>query len=250
MNLEYDLLGVEELLDYFNIEKTRALINEQLDADITTPGGRLTDHLQPLWSRYSSLEHDHANLDPDTYAEIKNKFDSICLMFVEYICKKFDISVDEGWLENLNRSEVHGLAVMLYSFFVIDIENLILEVLIKYIDKNLDILVEQFGDNLKSRKDAAYISLKKTVEPEYAVIGACVFDVCFWIIDQMSENEFFDYIDGDYIPLSYIKGWFDDSHLSGDFMQRIYDLFKNTGDWKSRICFNIITNIRTRHAKS
>ena len=248
MNLEYDLLGVEGLLDYFDIEKTRDLITEQLNADSLTPGGRLTDHLQPLWARYSSLEHDHNGLDPSVYDEVKAKFDSICLMFIDYICKKYGLSLDEGWLENMNRSEIHGLAVMLYSFFVIDMENLILEVLIKYIDANVDMLATQFGDNLKARKDAAYISLKKIVDSRYAVIGASIYDVCYWILDQMSENEFFDHIDGDYIPLTIIAKWFDDMHINGEFMQKIYEIFKNS-DWKSRICFNLITNIKKRHPK-
>lgn len=247
MMLDYDILGVEELLDFFNIEKTRDLVKEQLEMDDFAPGGKVTDHLQPLWARYNDVTELEDIKYTDKKEEFAKKFDAICMIFIEAVMNKYGLDYDEGWMQNLERSDIHGIAVMLYSFFVIDIENLILEVLIKFIDINIDTIATQFGENLKARKDAAYLSLKKSVAPSYAVVGASIFDICYWILDQMTENEFFDLIDGDYIPLEYVEKWFNDGHIEGKFMDKIYELFKVNGDMKARICYKIITNIRTRH---
>ena len=239
---EYSMLGVSDILDCFDVEKTSKLIHEQLSSDEYMPGGMIVDHLKPMWVRYKSLKVDpEYDIDESTVNAAKEKFDNICLLFIDEITRRYGITIDIGWLENCDNTTIHSLALIMYSFFVLDIEENIKEVLYKYIVDHIEDLAYHFGDNIKNRKDSPFLSFKKSMPIEYAIVGADIYNVCYWVLDQMSEEEFFNYIDGDYIPQSYIKSLFDDGRFNGHFVQEIYACFKQNSGLRSRICFELIS---------
>ena len=90
MTLDYDLLGVEELLDYFNIEKTRDLVKEQLEMDDFAPGGKVTDHLQPLWARYNDITELEDIKYTDKREEFAKKSNTLNRFFNRYIFVVWD----------------------------------------------------------------------------------------------------------------------------------------------------------------
>lgn len=246
----FAMLGIEDVLDYFDIEKTHKLIQDQLSADDFAPTGIITDHLKPMWVRYKALKVDpEQSMDASTVTMAKEKFDQICLLFIKAVTDKFGITIDIGWLENQTPDTVHSIALLLYTFYVIDLESTLTEVLYKYIVDHSNDLSEHFAEIMKTRKDAPYIAYKKIMPSNYAIIAASIYDICYWILDQMSEEEFMDYVSGDYIPQPYIKEMFDDGHLSGFWVNKIYQHFRNNSALRTRICFELITLFKNNHKK-
>ena len=246
----FAMLGIEDVLDYFDIEKTNKLIHDQLDADEFAPGGIVTDHLKPMWVRYQALKVDPEQaLDSSAVEMAKQKFDNICLLFIKVVTERFGITIDIGWLENQSPETIHSIALLLYTFFVIDLESTLTEVLYCYIKDHATDLAEHFAEIMKTRKDAPYIAFKKTMTPEYAVIAANIYDICYWILDQMTEEEFMDYVSPDYVPQPHIKAMFDEGHLSGNYVDKIHDYFRKNGGLRTRICFELISLFKNNHKK-
>ena len=247
---EYSMNGIEDILDYFNIDRTYKLINEQLNGDEVSPSGAVPDHLKPLWVRYKNISPDlNEGIDSSVIYAVNDRFDTICMMFIDIICKKYGLTIDTGWLENEPRDTIHSLALILYTFFVLDLESNIKEVVYKYIIEHSEELAQHFGDLSKNRKDSPYLTMKKYMQANYAAIAASINDVCLWILDQMDEEEFFSYLDEDYIPHPIVKRLFEEGHMDGKFMGHVYNSFVNNNTIRCRIVFDLITLLKTNHKR-
>ena len=250
MSDEYSMLGIEDILDYFNIDRTYKLIQEQLHDDDMSPSGTLSDHLKPLWVKYKSIQPDpNEGIDSSVMYAVGDRFDTICRMFIDVIAKKFNITLDTGWFEDQPRDTLHSMALLMYTFFVLDLESNIKEVLYKYIVEHSSELAQHFGDNIKTRKDSPFITMRKNMDTDYAIIGANIIDVCMWILDQMTEDEFFELLGDEYMPQSVIKNMFDEGHMDGQFVGNIYNFFINNNTVRCRIIFDILTLLKTNNKK-
>jgi hypothetical protein len=247
---EYSMLGIEDILDYFDIDRTYKLINEQLNDDDLSPSGILPDHLKAMWVKYKAMQVDPDNgIDSSVINAVNDRFDTICRMFIDSISKRYALTLDVGWLEDQPRDTLHSLALLLYTFFVLDIESNLKEVLYKFIVEHSTDLAAHFGENLKNRKDSPYITMKKVMQQDYAVIAANINDVCMWVLDQMDEEEYFSYIDSDYMPKPVIKELFDEGHIAGEFVGHIYNFFVSNNSMRYRIIFDIISLLKINHKK-
>lgn len=250
MTDEYSMFGIEDILDYFNIDKTYKLITDQLKDDEMSPSGTMSDHLKPLWVKYKSIHIDHdQGIDSNVMYTVNDRFDTICRMFIDVISKKFDITLDTGWFEKQSSDTLHSIALLMYTFFVLDLESNIKEVLYKYIVDHSSELAQHFGENIKSRKDSPFITLKRVMPLDYAIIGASINDVCILVLDQMTEDEFFSYLDEDYIPQPVIKSLFEEGHMDGHFASSISNFFVNNNTIRCRIIFDILSLLESNHKK-
>ena len=250
MTDDFAMLGIEDILDYFDVQKTYKLICEQLANDEIAPGGILVDHLKPMWVRYKAIKVDpEYRLDSSDVNMIRDKFTKICYMFIEVISSKFGIDIDTFWFGDQNDEDVHSIALLMYSFFVIDFESNLKEVLYKYITIDADELAKRFGEAMKTRKDAPYLAYKKYMANEYAIIAANIYDICYWILSQMTEEEYMNLIDSDYLPQVHIKNLFEDGRMDGRYMEKIYEQFRLNGALRSRICFDLISLFKNNHKK-
>lgn len=231
---------VSEILDTFNMEEITKLLQDQIDSDEDI-GILRVDHFKPLYYKYQSIINTESNTD-----EIKNsakqKFLDICIIFLSIISKKFNINIDDNWLDD-NYNNIPGLAMALYSFFVLDIESNIYDVCLNYIKKNQTFVYESFEDR-KNKKDAATLVNKKLMTQEKAIIVSNIYDITAWILSQLSEEDFINYLNNDYLPLTLISNMIEEGLLNGDFMMEINDIYSSNIGLKSSVCFRLISILK------
>lgn len=156
---EKTFLEVSDILESFNIDEINKLIEEQITTDYNDDiySDLLTNHLQPLYYNYASLTK--YDLDEETKSLAENKFVSICVAFLNAIVNRFKISIDTEWLSS-HYSDVPAITMFMYSFFVIDFQNNVYEILVNYIEKNNEEIAKVFS-GMKVKKDASSIANKK-----------------------------------------------------------------------------------------
>ena len=204
------------------------------------------DHLKPLYYNYAKIINNDG-YDQDTKDEATNKYFSICKIFIRKIMHKFNLEIDDVWVED-NYSSIPGLAMALYNLFILDFSSNILEVIINYLIKNAKEIHKVF-EPMKSKKDVCSINNNKKLSPEMAVIVSNIYEVCTWILTQIDNEEFFEYMDEGYLPRELLKVLYENGVLSGDFMSSICSIFKTNIPLKSMIGFDIMYKVRNEEIK-
>lgn len=233
---------VSEILDIFNLEEIRRMLDKQLNingsSEITTS---LSDHFKPLYYKYHSIVDCDEN-SSEVKQEAESRFMDICNIFLNMICKKFHLEIDDMWKQN-HYQDIPGFTMALYSFFILEMQSNIYDVCMNYINKNTQQIFEVFEDR-KTKKDAATLVNKKLTTPEKAVIISNIYDVTAWILNQISEEEFLNLLNQDYLPLNLIRGLLENGIMAGEFMEEINDIYASHISLKSNVCFNIITTFK------
>ena len=228
---------VSEILDTFNLDEITKLLKSQIESndDIGTQG---VDHFKPLYYKYQSIINTDENTD-EIKDNAKQRFMDICTIFLSLISEKYHINIDSTWIDD-NYNNIPGLAMALYSFFVLDIESNIYDVCLNYIKKNQSFIYESFEDR-KNKKDAATLVNKKILPQDMAVILSNIYDISSWILSQLSEEDFIGYLSPDYLPLKLISNMVSDGLLNGEFMMEINDVYNSNIGLKSSVCFQLIS---------
>ena len=235
---------VSEILDTFNLDEITKLLQNQI-ASNDDMGTREVDHFKPLYYKYQSIINTDENSD-EIKDGAKQRFMDICTIFLSLISNKYHIDIDSTWVDD-NYNNIPGLAMALYSFFVLDIESNIYDVCLNYIKKNQTFVYESFEDR-KNKKDAATLINKKMMAPDMAIIVSNIYDISSWILSQLSEEDFIKYLNGDYLPLKLISNMVDDGLISGEFMTEINDIYNSNIGLKSSICFRLISFLMNESA--
>lgn len=228
---------VSEILDTFNLDEITKLLKSQIDSN-DDMGTQVVDHFKPLYYKYQSILNTDENPD-EIKDSAKQKFMDICEIFLSLISEKYHINIDSTWIDD-NYNNIPGLAMALYSFFVLDIESNIYDVCLNYIKKNQTFVYESFEDR-KNKKDASTLVNKKLMSQDMAVILSNIYDITSWVLSQLSEEDFISYINADYLPLKLISNMVDEGLINGDFMTDINDIYNSNIGLKSSVCFQLIT---------
>lgn len=239
-------LELSEILDTFDTEEINLIIESQ----ITNPrfdmiGDSSVDQFTPLKTRYEGIIE--ANEDPDILRDVQNRFLSICDLFLDAIEQKYSIKLDDEWKET-HLTDIPEVTAALYNTFVLNFITHIEDVLFQYIMRNRMEIFNLFEDN-KNRKDASTISKKKNFNIEDAVILADIYDICAWILDNMSVDDWFSYVDPDEMDMALIHSMYESANLmdsdEGDppiavtFVDRIAAIFKKDTSVKGVLCFKL-----------
>ena len=233
---------VSEILDTFNLEEITRLLYSQIDPTEDQRSTHMVDHFKPLYYKYKSIISTEENTE-DMKTTATERFQEICNIFLDLICKKFHIEINTTWRED-HITELPGLIMALYSFFVLDIISNLEEVCINFIRRNAKMICEVFEDK-KNNKDAATISNKRSsMTVETVLIASNIYDVTSWILSQLSEQQYIIYMDQEYIPLRLISSLLEEGLLAGQFMMEINDLYSTNIDIKSAVCFNILAILK------
>lgn len=246
---EYSMDGIEDLLDFFDTEKTAKTIEQQIMTDefgLDAP----IDYYRPYYTRYKTLEVDIDNgITEDMVNQCRHKAKVVALMFIDAILKKFNLKIDEFWVENMSESELQGVTLVLYDFFILHMKEYLFEVLTRYIDANHEMLAEQFEHNPRISKDASLSAFLKIMKEEYAVIGANIYDVCSIALNNLNEIEYINHINADNEIQPHIKRFFEEGKLSGNFIDIIERLMSEVSNGlKSHTGFEIIAYLKRHYS--
>lgn len=245
-------LEVSEIMDTFNIEEISLIVESQIsDPKFDMLGDSSVDQFSPLKNRYEGIVAE--NEDPDILLEVQDRFLSICGIFLDAIEKKFAIALSDEWKET-HRNDIPDVTEALYNVFVINFITYIEDVLFNYIVKNKMTIFHVFEDD-RNKKDASTIAKKKNFNIEDAVILADIYDICAWILDNLTVDQWFEYTDLEEVNMALIHSLYESTDLmdseEGDppisvtFVDRFTTIFKKDTSVKGVLCFNLLNRLMT-----
>lgn len=231
---------VSEILDTFNISDVSSLLEKQLDLSENL-SVNMTDYFKPLHLQFSKIMNDESIPD-DIKSDAKERFLNVCRIFIRIIADKFELEVDTEWMID-HEGDLPGFATVLYCFFVKDIISNIQEVCINYINTNKKEIFEIFEER-KNKKDSITLVNKKNFPLDMAVILANIYDVTTWIISTISEEQYVQYMNQEYIPLRVVYPMLEDGIIAGDFMEVINELYRENLNLRASVCYKILTSFK------
>lgn len=234
------LQEVANILDDFDESTLIGLFKSQIiqdDSYVTIP----VDHFEPLYVSYEkAMKIETA--EEDDIAQIKEKFQNICLSIIQFIQAKFGFELDTEWLET-RYGDLPAITLALYRFFVIDIFYVILGVLNNYIAKNSNDLYKAFSD-IPFKRDVSTITNLKILRPEYATIVSSLFDVTDYAFTLIDNDTLFDYINQSYDPATILHGCVEQGIVTGDFARTIADIYKGNLELRSKVAIELAYRIK------
>lgn len=232
---EISISAISDILDSFDVAEIRELFEDQILRRESYSGIPI-DQFQPLYINYNKLIKSE-DADQDELREGEAKFDAICDILLATIEEKFDIQIDETYLEDNARNKP-AIALALYNFFVLDLYSNIKELLRNYILRNQNDLYQKFKD--VPRKSIAGASLT----PNGEVIFRNIYDICTYILSELTGDTAFEYLDDGYLPMKVLRNLVDQQVADGDFIAAIGSIFNADTSFKSQMGFDLMYALR------
>lgn len=243
-------LELSEILDTFDTNEISLIVDSQiLDPKFDMLGDASVDQFSPLKNRYEGIIE--VNENPEILEEVQARFLSICDIFLDALERKFSMKISDEWKEN-HRNDIPDVTEALYNTFVLNFITNMEDVLFKYILKNKMEIFRVFEDD-RNKKDASTIAKKKNFNIEDAVILADIYDICAWILDNLTVDSWFEYSDLDEVDMALIHSMYESTDLmdseEGDppvsvtFVDRLTEIFKKDTSVKGVLCFNLINRL-------
>lgn len=245
-------LELSEILDTFDTNEISLIVDSQiLDPKFDMLGDASVDQFSPLKNRYEGIIE--VNENPDILEEVQARFLSICDIFLDALERKFSIKVSDEWKET-HRNDIPEVTGAIYNTFVLNFITNMEDVLFKYILKNKMDIFRAFEDD-RNKKDASTIAKKKNFNIEDAVILADIYDICAWILDNLTVDSWFEYSDLEEVDMALIHSMYESTDLmdseEGDppvsvtFVDKLTEIFKKDTSVKGVLCFNLINRLTT-----
>lgn len=243
-------LELSEILDTFDTNEISLIVDSQiLDPKFDMLGDASVDQFSPLKNRYEGIIE--VNENPEILEEVQARFLSICDIFLDALERKFSVKISDEWKEN-HRNDIPDVTEALYNTFVLNFITNMEDALFKYILKNKMEIFRVFEDD-RNKKDASTIAKKKNFNIEDAVILADIYDICAWILDNLTVDSWFEYSDLDEVDMALIHSMYESTDLmdseEGDppvsvtFVDRLTEIFKKDTSVKGVLCFNLINRL-------
>lgn len=239
-------IEVSDILDSFDLAEIQKLISEQINTNYTSDEYTPTiDFFKPLYYNYAKLSK--YDIDEDTRKQAESKFYMICFSLLRAILSKFDIEIDHDWLSD-HYSDIPGITIAFYSFFVLDFNTNLYELLVNYINTN-SVEISKIFESLKIKKDASSMSNRKNLSNQMALIISNIYDISDWIFQALTEQDYFEYLNNSYVPVRFLSEMYKDDRISANFAAVIYNIFHSNITLKSEICFKYISQVKNGEIK-
>lgn len=234
------LIERSEILASFNKEEMTELLNDQIHNLFNEINGIPVDYLKPYYYKYKSMSS--MDMDSDLRTELNQKFNQVALVFINKIEEVFRITLDKDWLDS-HAKDIPSVALMMYSFFVLELGSNIEDAIHRGILLDADNLYALFEER-KNKKDGSTVLYSKTANPKLALLLANIYDVSTQVIEDMTEEEYLSNLPEGYLPGELISKLYKNGYLVGEFMEVIRENFLNSSFLRSMTCFNIEASYR------
>ena len=234
------LIERSEILQSFNAEEISQLVKDQMKNLFTEMNGIPIDYLKPIYYNYQQMKD--MEMDEDLRRTLNEDYITTVKIFIAEIEEAFGFKIDENYIEN-NVVDLPSLALVLYSFFVLELSNNIEDSLHRAIKMDADNLYDLFEER-KNKKDGSTAIYSKCGDPKLALLMANIYDVSVQVMTEMTEEEFLKYLPEGYLPGDVVRKLYEEGKLMGDFMEVIRENFIKSSFLRSMICFNIESTYR------
>lgn len=240
-----DFLDVSEIIDTFDADEARTMIHSQLELLDNDACEIMTDNFKMLYKRYANLRNARDSIGEDIFLDAEERFLTICEIFIDEISKKLGFSMNQDYLDE-NRAVLPAIVLPLYLFFIMDLRSNIYNVLISFIAKNRDDIIEAFKER-QNKHDVVTTSNGKTIEDVgTAIIVSNIYDVIDYCMRDMTAEVYMENIEKGYIAYKPIHDMMADDNLldMDNFVDNLRDVLKQNVALKARIGFDIICRLK------
>lgn len=239
---ESSYIEISEIMDSFDLDEVQRLIHDQIEMLDEDTCENMIDNFKILYTKYASIQENQDQMDEDDYNYTVARFYKICELFIEEVCDKYNISINEEYL-NDHYGDIPRLALCLYRFFVIDFKGNLYHVLLTYIQENMEQIAQAF-ESAKLKRDASTLVNKKIEDSNVGLVVSNIYDIADWVIEQLDEDTYMDFVGQDYLLLDTLKDLFDKDIIVGDFTTVILEILQTNIAMKGRVCFDLICKFK------
>lgn len=237
--------SMDEILGQFDIEDIDDILEDQLgsnDPELDYP----KDIFKAIFMKYKeALEtYDFTDEDKNT---LDDRFSQICDIVITKVARMFNIEINDD-AQYERAGDKPAVAMILYGFFIIDYMSVAESILMNYILKNRDD-INSIYESLGAKKDSATMHYRNEgVLPEpYLIIISNIVNISEWIFDRFEVNkDFLDYLDDDYYIAHDIKEMCRSGFISGSFVQRYSEIFRDSLTMKGLITVDICNTLQKK----
>lgn len=237
------IADVSEILDAFNTSEIKKMVDEQIPLESTEARGMVVDYYTPLYYQYRNSIRDAD--EEEVIDLIKSKFFEINNIFTERIGNKFNIGLDDGYLET-HGDKYTVITMALYTTFVINFVRNIHDALSSYIQRHKEELSDIFKE-VKNKKDTQTMINKKIMSDEDVIIASNIYDIAQYVFENIDEEYFLELIDDGDACTTIVRELYADGTLCGGFMEPIRAIFTNDISLRSTVCFDIVCDMKSNH---
>lgn len=237
-----EYLDLSDVIETLSVEENMRVLDNQLQSLHDDVCEVMIDNFKILYQRYTSVINSTGMQDPDTVDQVKTAFFQICDNYIDHIADEFGMTVDDCYLD-LHYGDLPSIALQFYLFFVLDLRSNLYNVLLTYISSHTKELASML-EQMKPRKDSITEVNRRMEDQEVAIIASNIYDVVDWIMENLDVEEFFEYMERDYIALAPMERMIENGNLNGDFTSVMGTILKENLQMKGRICFDIICKLK------
>lgn len=238
-------LDISEILETFDPEDVRTMIQDQLALLDDDACEIMTDNFKLLYVKYASLLQQRDQIGPDMFQEAQDRFFQICEIFIEEISKNIGFTVDTDYL-NDHMGNIPAITLPIYLFFVLDLRSNLTNVLLSFIYRNTETIWETFKDRMQKHDSVTAVNRTSVDDQTMALIASNIYDVVNWCMEQMDTETFMENMEHGYVALEPVQVMISEGAIVGmeSFVDSMKDLLQENIALKARICFDIICRIK------
>lgn len=231
-----------EILENFGREELDDILQDQMDGLFKEVNGIPIDYFKPYYYKYRSMKE--REMDDETRTFLEDEFYEISMTFIRKISKVFNLKFNEDWVVEHKR-DIPSVALLLYNFFVLELGTNIEDAIHRAIKLESENLYKLFEDR-KNKKDGSTVTYSKLSDPHMGIILANIYDATIQVIEDMTEEEYVNYLPDGYVPGDFVKKMLQSAYITGEFMSVIREIFTKSAFLQAMICFNIEAHYRSK----
>lgn len=236
--LETESLDTESLLSSLSLD----LITDNIMCQVNNYTTSTTDFLDTVKRKFDAILADDM-IDDDDKSNLKYEMVEFCSRIIADISNVYNIAVN---MISDDYETAIKLLSTLYNFLVLNKFSNVEKFLINYIKSNKMHLIETLDLDDKAKDITSIANRKKNMDKYDVCILSCVTEITNFIVNGnfIEPEEFIQYIDDGEIYISYMRDYYADMTISGNFANTLLHTVVSDGYDGSEVT-RIRNSIRT-----